>query len=280
MRKTVTAARGQMPPARTAAATNGRRVKKAAAFVGISAAAVFAANVANAADLPLPTKAWSAPSAPTACQNVPDFFLSSCLLSWYGVTFYGTVDMGGNYQTHATPFDPNFPTGASYLLQKSSRGAAWGLGPNGLSQSAVGVKVKENIGGNWSFVGNASLAFDPYSLKLANAPLAMQNAIGVPLNQQLLPVDSSKWGWLANEIYAGVSNNIWGTLTFGRQNTVYLDAINAYDPMGGSFAFSPIGYSGAACGEGDTEECRWTTAIKYRVNVGNFRFGVMGQPMT
>ena len=29
---------------------------------------------------------------------------------------YGTVDLGGLYQTHGTPFDKNFPTGASYIM--------------------------------------------------------------------------------------------------------------------------------------------------------------------
>ena len=33
------------------------------------------------------------------------------------------------------------------------------------------------------------------------------------------------------------------------------------------------------CGAGDTETCRWTTAIKYRLNVGDFRFVVAGQPV-
>ena len=40
--------------------------------------------------------------------------------------------------------------------------------------------------------------------------------------------------------------------------------------MGGSYAFSVIGYSGKNGGGGDTEDCRWTTAIKYRVNIGDW----------
>ena len=47
--------------------------------------------------------------------------------------------------------------------------------------------------------------------------------------------------------------------------------------MGGSYALSPIGFSGLTCGAGDTEECRFTTAVKYRVNIGDFRIGVLGQ---
>ncbi len=44
-----------------------------------------------------------------------------------------------------------------------------------------------------------------------------------------------------------------------------------------------IGYSGKTCGAGDTEDCRWTTAIKYRVSAptvfGSVRAVVMGQPI-
>ena len=221
-----------------------------------------------------------APTGPATCTGVPDFFLSSCQLSWYGVRFYGTVDVGGSYMTNGSPFDKNFPTGASYFLNKPSRQAEWSLGPNAMSQSVVGVEMKEPVAPGWSFVGRAELAFDPYSGLLANAPQAMENAIHVPLNQQDIPVDSSRWGWLASQILAGVSSPTYGTLTFGRQNALLTDGVNAYDPQGGAYAFSPIGFSGLTCGAGDTEECRWTTAIKYRVNIGNARLAVMGQPYT
>jgi predicted porin len=220
------------------------------------------------------------PPPPGPCDSLPAFFLSSCQLTWAGVRLYGVVDMGVSYQTHGSPFDPNFPTGASYFLNKPSRQVEWLQAPNGMSQSLIGLSAKEPLGGGWSFVGTGELAFDPYSGLLANAPQALQDAIHVPLNAQEIPVDSSRWGWLAAQIFAGVSNPVWGTLTFGRQNSLLLDNVNAYDPMGGSYAFSPIGFSGLTCGAGDTEECRWTTAIKYRLNVGDWRFGVMGQPYT
>ena len=218
------------------------------------------------------------PPGPVACNSLAGFFLSDCQVLWYGIRFYGTVDIGGGYQTHGSPFDKNFPTGASYFLNKPSRQSEWTLAPNGMSQSVVGVDIKEPVAPGWAFVGRAELAFDPYSGLLANAPQALQDAIHVPLNQQEIPVDSSRWGWLASQIYAGVSSPVWGTLTFGRQNALLTDNVNAYDPQGGSYAFSPIGFSGLTCGAGDTEECRWTTAIKYRENIGNFRFAVMGQP--
>ena len=92
-----------------------------------------------------PVVAAPAATGPASCNSFAGFFLTDCQLLWYGVRFYGTVDLGGTYQTHGTPFDKNFPTGASYLLQKPSRSAGFGLAPNGLSQSNVGVDIKEPI---------------------------------------------------------------------------------------------------------------------------------------
>ncbi len=243
------------------------------------------AGAANAADMSIPTKA-AAPAVPSACTGLTDFLLSSCVLSWYGVTLYGTVDMGGTYQTHGSPFDPNFPTGASYLLgagggNATNRTAGFGWAPNGMSQSNIGVKIIEPIApGGWSFISQNELAFDPYSLLLANAPQAMQNGIGVPENLQAQPYDSSRWGWLAATNVVGFSQPVFGTMTFGRQNSLLNDSLATYDPFGASYAFAMIGYSGKYAGAGGTEEARWTTAIKYRVNVGNFRFAVMGQPLS
>ena len=148
-----------------------------------------------------------------------------------------------------------------------------------MSQSNIGVKWAEPVGGGWSFIGQAELAYDPYSFLLANAPQAMWNARGVPENQQLIPYNSSRWGWLAGQIYTGASSTTWGTLTFGRQNAPLLDGVLAYDPMGGSYAFSVIGNSGKTCGDGNTETCRMTTAIKYRENIGAFRLVAMLQPV-
>ena len=253
---------------------------------------LFGANYTSAAladEPPMVTKAAPvavAPAASSTCTSLPDFFLSSCQLTWYGVRFYGTVDLGGLYQTHGTPFDKNFPTGASYIVGAGGTGATnrtpgWGLAPNGLSQSNVGIEIKEPVApGGWSFIARGELAFDPYSGLLANAPQALQDAKGTAQNTEALPYNSSRWGWLNTNQYVGVSQPLWGTLTFGRQNTLQIDAINIYDAQAGSYAFSPLGYSGKAGGSGDTEDARWTTAIKYRVTIADyFHIGIMGQPI-
>jgi predicted porin len=266
------------------------KVKSRGLIAAFATAGVLACGgAASAADMnAMVTKSAPmtyAPAPPVACGSLYDFFLTACPLTWSGVTIYGTIDMGGTYQTHGSPFDPNFPTGASYLLgagggNATNRSSGFGLAPNGLSQSNIGIKTIEPIApGGWSFVTVNELAFDPYSGLLSNAPQAMQNGIAVPENQQAQPYDSSRWGWLAATNVFGFSQPVFGTVLFGRQNSLLNDSLSAYDPMGASYAFAMIGYSGKYAGAGGTEEARWTTAIKYRLNVGDFRFAVMGQPI-
>jgi predicted porin len=246
--------------------------------VASAAALILGAGGASAADLTsMPTKAavYKAP-ADAACTSIVDFFTTACQLSWYGVRIYGTIDIGGGYQTNGAPLDKFFPTGASYFLQKMNRQSMWGWAPNGLSQSNVGVQVSEPLGAGWKFVGQYDFGFDPVTGQFANGPGSLTDQLGKPVNQQTTAADSGRNGtWYNGQLFAGVSNDTWGTLTVGRQNSLTLDGVNAYDPMGGAYAFSPIGFSGKVPGAGNTEDTRYNESVKYRVNVSNFRFGAI-----
>ena len=166
-------------------------------------AAVLCGGAANAADMDnMVTKAPPPPAAtaPASCGSFYDFFVTACPLTWNGVTFYGTVDMGGTYQTHGTPFDPNFPTGASYLLGAGG-GSADGRHGGIWSWSQRHEPIERRLQGQgtdwpggWSFISQNELAFDPYSLLLSNAPQAMQNGIGVTQNQAGLPYELEPLG--------------------------------------------------------------------------------------
>ena len=188
-------------------------------------------------------------------------------------------------QTHGTPFDKNFPTGASYLLGAGGTGATnrtpgFGLGPNAMSQSVIGISSKEPIAPGWNFVSVNELAYD-----LIHSCWPMRRAAWLSpkarrRTRKLCRLTSSRWGWLGASNYIGVNSATFGTLTFEPpENALEADGVNAYDPMGGAYAFSPIGFSGKAAGGGDTEDARWTTAFKYRVNIGDFRLVLMGQPI-
>ncbi len=252
-------------------------------FAALPAAMLLAAAVgmtAALADDPILTKApaVSAPPAPTSCDNVPDFFLTTCQLAWFGVRLYGVVDVGGGYQTNGAPFNPQYPQGSSYVVQKMSRSSMWTLAPNGLSRSSVGVRVNEPIAPGWAFVSDLEAGFDPYSLQLSNGPASIAENRGVPLDAQSANNDSSHAGQFYNALgFVGVRSDVLGTLTFFRQNALTLDGVFAYDPMAGSYAFSALGFSSSNCGAGDTETCRITTAIKYRENIGPFRVAALAQ---
>jgi predicted porin len=233
------------------------------------------------ADDPILTKApavTASPASPTSCDGVPAFFLTTCQLGWYGVRFYGVIDVGGGYQTHGAPWDPNFPQGSSYVVQKMNRESMWTLAPNAMSRSSIGIQVDEPFAPGWKFVGQLEAGFDPYSLRFSNGPESIADNRGVPLNEQTANNDSSHAGQIYNSLgFLGVSSDALGTLTFFRQNALTLDGVFAYDPMSASYAFSALGFSSSNCGAGDTETCRITTAVKYRVNIGAFRIGALAQ---
>ena len=84
------------------------------------------------------------------------------------------------------------------------------------------------------------------------------------------PIPGRSGQWDNSQGFIGFSNKTYGTIVGGRVNTLGLDGLVAYDPMGSAYAFSPFGYSGSYAGFGDTEMTRSNTAIKYHGDFMNF----------
>ena len=130
----------------------------------------------------------------------------------------------------------------------------------------------------WSVIGTVEWGFNPFYGYPAAAQQAQVQNNGKALVQQNANADSSRTGqWDNSQGFIGISNKTYGTLEFGRVNALSLDAINAYDPFGGSYDFSPIGYSGSYAGFGDTELARVNTAFKYRLDYLNYHIGALAQ---
>src|SRR5260370_15846464 len=224
-----------------------------------------------------PVASTKAPSQPATCSSLEDFVVTNCPLTWNGITVYGTIDGGVTARRHGATFKGPSAVGGDYLIQKYSRGPGWDPAANGLTQSNIGIKGKEPLAPGWTFIFDLQAGFDPYSMHLANGPHSVAQNAGVPLTSQDSGADSSRAGQFYNSVgYLGVSSP-YGTLTVFRQNSMTLDAVFAYDPMGASYAFSPIGWQGITCGVGNTEDCRFTTSAKYRVDIGQFRVAALWQ---
>src|SRR6201982_3918927 len=243
-----------------------------------AASGAWAADAAASKAAPASTSASTSTSAPKTCTGAWDFIETDCQLTWYGITLYGAIDVGFTYQTHGAPLDPRSPPGSAYIVQRYSQGPRWSLAPNGLQNSFIGIKGTERIGGDTSVVFALDAGFDPYSLRLSSGPGSAAHNAGIPQNLQSSWADSSRAGQFYNgNGYVGFSSPTYGTLTVFRQNSLTYDGVLEYDPMGAGYAFSPIGWQGITCGGGNTENCRHTTSLKYRLNIGQARVAAIWQ---
>jgi predicted porin len=199
-------------------------------------------------------------------------------LTWHGITLYGLVDMGVTYQNHGAPLSNTAGLGLNYLISKNSNGSYFGVGPNALSSSFVGLKGEQEIADGLSGIFNLQTGFNPQSGKLSDGLGSIVQNNGLAIAQQNSFADSAKDGQAFNvAAYAGLSSPVYGTLTYGRQSALTSDGVVAYDPMSNSGAFSLIGFQGATGGAGDTENRIFDNSFKYAVNVGPFRAAVEAQ---
>ncbi|GAC1452175.1 MAG: hypothetical protein PVSMB6_03460 [Steroidobacteraceae bacterium] len=199
-------------------------------------------------------------------------------LSWNGITLYGIVDLGLQYQTHGVPISDYFPAGSETIIQKNSNGSITGVTPSNLSQSRIGLAGKEPIGGDWAGVFRLETFFNPQSGDISDAVKSIVQNNGRPLAEQTTNVDSSVAGqWFAGAAYAGFSSPTYGTFTFGRHVTPLADGVAKYDPMSAAQAFSVIGFSGTTAGGGVTEDRRLDQSLKYAGQYGWAHLGALYQ---
>lgn len=224
------------------------------------------------------TKSAAKPDC-SAMSNWLKASAAECPLSVYGVTLYGTIDLGGGYETHGAPLNGDAKTGVAELISKVNNGGLWQGVPNGLAQSNIGIKINQQIARKWFLIGDVNAGFDPLSLKLVNGPKSLVENNNVALAHQNTNSDSARsTGWDNSRAYIGVSNVAFGALTVGRQNALSSDLVAAYDPYGSSYAFSAIGNSSTfVAGAGDTEMSQYNMSVKYQLAYKHFRAGALGQ---
>ena len=100
--------------------------------------------------LALPLAVAGVAQAQTAATPAPAKAEDSSL-TWKGITLYGIIDIGLQYQTHGTPISDYFPAGTAEPLQKNSNGSVTAVTPSNLSQSRIGLAGNEPIpAGYWA----------------------------------------------------------------------------------------------------------------------------------
>ena len=212
---------------------------------------------------------------PDPCTSGKEFATTDCALTWHGVTLYGAYDIGVGWVSHGLPVNGSNYEGEA-LVNRNGAGSRFVVAPNNLQQTGFGIRGKEEFAHGWYIVFNASTGINPNSGLLADASKTNIENNGLPRSSYSEAIDGARAGQPFNdEYYGGVSSDHFGTITFGRQRSLGTDAMLQYDPVGGGYGFSYIGYNGTMAGGGDTEDSRWDDALKYRLTYGPVHFGAM-----
>ncbi len=241
----------------------------------VMSAIACVARAAPATDVPTAEPAAAVPTAAEACGSFKEFVATACPLTWHGITIYGAYDVGVGWVSHGLPENGYNYEGES-LINRNGNHSQWLLAPNNLQQSGLGIKGKIEFMEDWYAVFNASTGVNPQSGQLANMAATNTTNNGLPRGAYSETGDGARAGQAFNdEFYGGASSPYAGTLTFGRQRSLGTDTMLVYDPAGGAYSFSYIGYNGTMAGGGDTQDTRWDDAIKYRLDYGPVHFGAM-----
>ena len=200
-------------------------------------------------------------------------------LTWFGITLYGTVDVGLAHLSHGAPASNTYGPGLPYIVQNFSNRSMTSIAGNGLSQSKLGLSGVEGLGAlDLKAVFKLETGFQPTTGRLTDGPKSLIDNNGQANADKVTAGDSGRAGQpFQGAAFAGVSSSMVGTLTFGRQNSLMADDLMKYDPQLQSQAFSPIGYSGAAGGLGDTEDKTLDDSLKYSVGYGSVHLAALYQ---
>jgi len=187
-------------------------------------------------------------------------------LTWHGITLYGVIDIGVQYDTHSAPFTPYRPSASGNIVRQYSRESVTGLTPSNMGQSRVGLQGLEPLGDEWSAVFQVEAFFNPQSGEIADSLKSLAVNNGRALATQTVGVDGSSAGQAFQTAWVGLKSARFGTLTFGRQVTLLLEGTIKYDPNYNASAFGLLGASNTYSGGGAQEDNRLDSTVKYFVS--------------
>jgi predicted porin len=184
-------------------------------------------------------------------------------LTWQGITLYGVVDIGLQFDTHSAPFTPYRPAASGNIVRQNDSQSVTGLTPSNMGQSRVGLQGIEALNDEWSAVFQVESFFNPQSGEIADSLKSLAVNNGRSLATQSIGVDGSSAGQAFQTAYAGLKSARFGTLTFGRQITLLSEGTIKYDPNYNATAFGLLGASNTYSGAGSSEDNRLDSTAKY-----------------
>ena len=199
--------------------------------------------------------------------------LEDHLLSAYGLTLYGTVDIGLQYDTHGVPVSDYYVAGTAAFIRPNDQKSIFAATPNNLGQSAIGLSGLEPVTGDWSAIFRLEAFFNPQSGQLSDGLKSLTLNNGRTESQQSTGLDSSLAGEPFETAYIGVESPNFGSVQFGRMLTLLSEGVAKYDPQQMSAVFSLLGAQGTATGGGDTEDRRISSLAKYQGEWRTIHFG-------
>ena len=219
----------------------------------------------------------AAPAVIFAQSSHPAQTTADDSLTWHGVTLYGVIDVGLQYDTHAAPVSDYLAAGVAEVVQKNSNSSLFAAVPNNMGFSRIGLKGDEPLFGDWAGVFELTTVFSPLSGQVLDCLKSVAVNNGKPLTAQTSGVDCPMAGQaFGRAAYAGVKSGKFGSFTFGRQRSLLGDGLSQYDAAP-SFAFSVIGFSGIPGGGGDPEDLFLDSSLKYAATYGPIRVAALYQ---
>ena len=187
-------------------------------------------------------------------------------LTWRGITLYGVVDIGLQYDTHSAPFTPYRPAASGNIVRSNGRDSVIGLTPSNIGQSRIGLQGLEPLNDEFSAVFQIETFFNPQSGEIADSLKSLASNNGKSPATQSVGVDGSSAGQAFQTAFAGLKSAHFGTLTFGRQITLLSEGTIKYDPNYNATAFGLLGASNTYSGAGSSEDNRLDSTAKYSVD--------------
>ena len=126
-------------------------------------------------------------------------------LTWRGITLYGVIDIGLQYDTHSAPFTPYRPAASGNIIRSNGRGSVIGLTPSNMGQSRVGLQGVEPLSDDWSAVFQIETFFNPQSGQIADSLRSLTSNNAKPVSTQNVGVDGSSAGQAFQTAYVGLN---------------------------------------------------------------------------